>query len=75
MPTKKMINTPCHHTNHMEKIYHSFQKEKCIEKKMNLWARMKPPMPHPLEACYDSVVSDQLLIYVRFLYGKLSCKG
>ncbi len=27
---------------------------------MNLWARMnwQPPMHHPLEACYDSVVSD-----------------
>jgi hypothetical protein len=33
----------------MEKIYHSFEKEKCIEKKMNLWARMKPPpMQHPI---------------------------
>jgi hypothetical protein len=44
---------------------------------MNLWARMnrQPPMHHPLEACYDSVVSDPLLIYVtRFLYGKLSYK-
>jgi hypothetical protein len=49
-----------HKTNHMGKIYHSLEKENCIEKKMNLWARMnpQPPMHHPLEACYDSVVSD-----------------
>jgi hypothetical protein len=44
--------------------------------KMNLWARVnrQPLMHHPLEACYDTVVT-LLLIYVRFLYGKLSYKG
>jgi hypothetical protein len=42
-----------HQTNHMEKIYPSFKKEKCTEKKKNLLARMnrQPPMHHPLEAC------------------------
>jgi hypothetical protein len=35
----------------------------------------QPPTHLPVEACYDSVVSDPLLIYVtRFLYGKLSYK-
>jgi hypothetical protein len=59
----------------MGKIYRSLEKEKCTEKKKNLCARMnrQPPMHHPLEACYDTVVTP-LLIYVRFLYGKLSLK-
>jgi hypothetical protein len=65
-----------HKTNHIEKMYHSLEKEKCTAKKKNLYARMnrQPPMDHPLEACYDTVVTS-LLIYVRFFYGKLSYKG
>jgi hypothetical protein len=65
-----------HRTNHMEKIYPSLEKEKCTEKKKNLWARMnrQPPMHHPLEAC-DQYSVTPLLIYVRFLSGKLSYKG